>query len=262
MNDLLRGTMRFWIPLLGLSGVMIASESETTKRITETELRNAMNGASGANECESLDQIRVDHLEYHDFFKDGQEEAVVVASTCDTGTAGPDVHAVYKRDVDGRVVELPFRDPGKFPRGQGALPVFGNPNFDLAVEDGQLVAHWSDSSGRENPLVIWFKWDGGQFVEDHRKVEGPFSTSYDCAKATKELDSAICYTPGVAALDVQLGQVYFNVLQRLPPDKKQELRHEQREWLARREKKCEIYKRYVDCLTDLYTKRIAELKLQ
>jgi uncharacterized protein YecT (DUF1311 family) len=259
--------MRFWILLLGLSPVLIASHvdpliAEITKRITETEIKNAINRASGASECESLESIHIDHLEYHDFFRDGQQEAVVVASTCATGTAGPDVHAVFRRDVDGTVAELPFRDPGELPRAQGNLPVFGNPNFDLAVEDGQLVARWHDSSDREDPLTVWFKWDGGQFVEAHRKVEGPFPTSYDCGKATTELDRAICYAPGVAALDVQLGQVYVGALRRVPPGKKQELRSEQREWLLRREQQCDIYKRYVDCLIDLYTKRIAELKLR
>jgi uncharacterized protein YecT (DUF1311 family) len=64
----------------------------------------------------------------------------------------------------------------------------------------------------------------------------------------------------VAALDVQLGQAYRTVLKQLPPDKKPELQGQQREWLARREKECTIYKWWVDCLKDLYTKRIAELK--
>jgi uncharacterized protein YecT (DUF1311 family) len=95
---------------------------------------------------------------------------------------------------------------------------------------------------------------------DHMKVDGPFPTSYDCAKARKELDRAICYSPSVATLDVQLGQAYQTALQQLPPDKKHERQAQQREWLARREKECTIYKWWVDCLKALYTKRIAELK--
>lgn len=128
------------------------------------------------------------------------------------------------------------------------------------MENGELVARWRDSSDREAPLVVWYKWDGKKFALDRMKIDGPFPTSYDCAKATKELDRAICYSPSVAALDVQLGQVYRAVLKQLPPDKKQELQGQQREWLALREKECTIYKRWVDCLKDLYSKRIAELK--
>jgi hypothetical protein len=55
------------------------------------------------------------------------------------------------------------------------------------------------------------------------------------------------------------GQAYRARLQQLPPDKKRKLQGEQREWLARRAKECIIYKWWVDCLQELYTKRIAEL---
>ena len=264
--------MRFGIPLLSLTTILFGGlgvvrnvqPQESAKKITEAEIKGAINRQSDVDECESLDQIHIDHVEYHDFIGDGQKQAVVVASTCMTGTAGPDVHAVYKRDAEGKVVELPFLDE----RGDPPLAVgkswrswiFGNANYGLAVENGQLVARWSDTSDRESPVVVWYKWDGKKFVLDRMKVDGPFPTSYDCGKATKELDRAICYSPSVAALDVQLGQVYRAVQRQLPPHKKQELQSQQREWLARREKECVIYKWWVDCLTDLYTKRIAELK--
>jgi uncharacterized protein YecT (DUF1311 family) len=250
--------------LLGGYGIGLnAQQLEPPKKITEAEIKSAINSGSDVDACESLDQIYVDHLEYHDFIGDGQQEAVVIASTCMTGTAGPDIHAVYARAWDGRVVELPFdRAEGTpfFNRSGRKLPVFGNANYGLAVERGELVARWSDSSDRQAPLVVWYKWDGKKFFMDHMKVDGPFTTSYDCATATKELDRAICYSPGVAALDVQLGQAYRTALQQLPSDKKQELHAQQREWLARREKECTIYKWWVDCLKALYTKRIAELK--
>jgi len=263
--------MRYVLAVLGLASLLCcgrgaaqnAQPQEAFKKITELEIKTAINGGLDAEECESLERIHIDHLEFHDFFGDGQEEAVVVASTCMTGTAGPDVHAVYRRDADGKVVELPFRhaegDPF-FNSGGWKIPVFGNGNYGLRVENDELVARWWDTSGREAPLVIWYKWDGKEFVEERRKVEGPFATSYDCAKATKELDRAICYSPSVAALDAQLGQAYRSRLQQLSPEKKQELQTQQREWLVRREKECTIYKWWVDCLKDLYTKRIAELK--
>jgi uncharacterized protein YecT (DUF1311 family) len=246
----------------GYGAVLNIQQLEPTKKITEGELKAAINSQMDVDECESLDQINISHLEYHDFMGDGQEEAVVVADTCMTGTAGPDIHAVYKRDGDGKLVEVPFRhvesDPF-FNRNGWKVPVFGNANYGLAVENGEVVARWSDGSDRGAPLVVWYKWDGKNFVMDHMKVEGPFPTSYDCAKATKELDRAICYSPSVAALDVQLGRAYRTALQRLPADKKQKLQDQQREWLARREKDCIIYKWWVGCLQDLYSKRIAEL---
>jgi uncharacterized protein YecT (DUF1311 family) len=168
---------------------------------------------------------------------------------------------VYKRDADGKLVEVSLDqlDPVSGPNSV-KLPVFGNPNYGIAIENGQLVARWMDSSDRENPLIIWYKWEGDKFVVERMKVEGPFTTSYDCGKATKEMDRAICYSPTIAALDVQLAQAYRATTQQRAPDQRRALQEQQRQWLLEREKQCTIYKWWVDCLNDLYTKRIAELK--
>jgi uncharacterized protein YecT (DUF1311 family) len=247
---------------LNCSIVLIAcavasAQGNNAREITLAEIKQVINEYS---DCDSLDQIAIDHLEYFDLLGDGQKVAVVVASTCMTGTAGPDVHAVYARDQGGKIVEhsLDQLDPVK---GGSALniPVFGNPNYGIAVENGQLVARWMDSSERENPLVIWYKWNGKEFEMDRMKVEGPFKTSYDCGKATREMDRAICYSPKIAALDVQLGQAYRGAL-RQATDQNTAWQNAQREWLAQREKQCVIYKWWVDCLNEMYTKRIAELK--
>jgi uncharacterized protein YecT (DUF1311 family) len=232
-----------------------ASAQNSATKISEAEIKAVIDEGS---QCEKLDEIYVGHSEYFDFNGDGADEAVVVASTCNTGTAGPDIHAVYTRDVAGKIVELPLPHLEDPPQGQ-KLPVFGNPNYGFVVEQGQLVARWMDSSERKAPLVVWYKWDGKAFVVGHMKVEGPFPTSYDCAKASKEMDRAICYAPTVAPLDLELGKIYRARMRQLPPDKKQALQGEQRQWLAQREKQCVIYKWWVDCLKELYNKRIAEL---
>jgi uncharacterized protein YecT (DUF1311 family) len=241
-----------------------ARQSEPAKQITEIEIKRAINARSDVDECDSLDQIHIDHLEYYDFTGDGQQEAIVVASTCMTGTAGPDVHAVYSRHPDGTLGEFPLLnakgDPPWSDQENQPIPVFGNPNYTLTVDGGKLVVRWGDSSDRDQPLTVWYKWDGTKFIVDHAKLQGPFLTSYDCGKATKELDRAICYSPPVAALDAELGRIYRETLQKLRADQKQDFQKQQREWLARREKTCTIYKWWVDCLKDLYTKRIAELR--
>jgi len=227
--------------------------------ISQAEIKEVINETS---ECDSVNEINLDPIQYADLLADGKKEAVVVAATCMTGTAGPDIHAVYVRDAAGKVVELPFHhaegDPF-FNNDGPQLPVFGNRNYRFEIDHGQLMAKWGDSSDRNHPLTIWYKWDGKAFVVDHMKVEGPFKTSYHCTKATKELDRAICYSPSVAALDVQLNQVYRAALQQNAD--RAALQQQQREWLAQREKQCTIYKWWVDCLTEMYTRRIAELKL-
>lgn len=259
--------MRLGLPILcvtaffGGSVPAIPAQPEHARKITEAEIKTAINHKSGVYECASLDQIHIDHLEYFDFLGDGNQQAIVLASTCMTGTAGPDVHAVYARNAHGRLIELPFLDAkGAPPPPSKQIPVFGNPNYSLTVENGELVSQWIDASDRgDDPVVARYKWNGKRFVLDRMDVKGPYPTSYDCAKAARELDRAICYSPGVAALDLHLGLAYRRLMQQLPPERKQQLQSQQRDWLAQREKQCVIYKWWVDCLTDMYTKRIADL---
>ena len=231
------------------------------KQITRAEIIHAI--LTNSEECDREDQIDIWHLEYFDFLGNGQQQAVVDASTCLTGTAGPDIHAVYARNTAGRVVELPFqRVEGQefFSYKKWNLPVFGNPNYSLSVEKGALVARWLDSSDRAHPLTIWYKWNGKEFVINSRTQEGPFKTSYDCSKARKEIEQAICYSPAVAALDVELAAVYSSRLRQVSDPQKSSFKEQQRTWLAEREKKCTIYKWWVECLTDLYTRRIGQLR--
>ena len=240
--------------------VSTAAQQKSESKISEAELQIAIKDSS---DCDELKQIQIDHVEYFDFGRDGRQDAVVVASTCMTGTAGPDIHAVYTRDPGGKLVEMPFHDQyadPTFGHKGSHLPVFGNPNYGLSVEDGLLLASWMDGSDRQAPLMIWYKWSGKEFVVDHMKAEGPFTTSYDCAKAEKEIDRAICYSPSVAALDLKLGRLYRERLKQLSPDKKQQFQQQQRDWMGSRDKECVIYKWWVDCLTGAYQKRLAELK--
>ncbi|HEY2469042.1 MAG TPA: lysozyme inhibitor LprI family protein [Terracidiphilus sp.] len=245
--------------LIGAYATALAATQKPARKITENQIKAFINSRSKEYECSSLDQIQIDHLEYFDFMGDGNQEAIVVASTCMTGTAGPDIHAVYARNPEGKLIELPFLDASGDPPPSEQIPVFGNPNYELTVENGELVATWIDASDREDPVIARYKWEGKRFALDRMDVKGPYPTSYDCAKAARELDRAICYSPGVAALDLQLGEAYRRLLQRLPPDKKQQLQSQQRAWLAEREKQCVLYKWWVDCLTDMYSKRMVDL---
>src|SRR3954471_22966894 len=111
--------------------LLTARQAEPAKPITETEIKRAINARSDVDECDTLDQIHIDHLEYYDFTGDGQPEAIVVASTCMTGTAGPDVHAVYTRRPDGTLAELPLLNAKGDPpwseqeKDNEQIPVFG-----------------------------------------------------------------------------------------------------------------------------------------
>lgn len=236
-------------------------------RISADELVATLYKQSGCNDPQlhrdAAHTILIEHLEYYDFRGDGNEEAIVVASTCWTGTAGPDVHAVYARNAAGKLVELPILDQGpKSPFNQKTPPpLVGNRNYSLAVEEGQLTARWSDTSDREEPLVIWYNWNGSAFVIDYVKQSGPFKTSYDCTKATQEVELAICYSKAVSVLDTELDELYRDQMGRSSVEERAKLREQQRTWLVQRNK-CTIYKWWVECLSDLYSKRIAALRQQ
>jgi uncharacterized protein YecT (DUF1311 family) len=246
--------------LAALGAIFQTSLEQKTRKITAGEIVQTLWKQSECNAPESkldADQaISIQHLEYFDFDGDGQDEAIVVASTCMTGTAGPDVHAVFTRNPQGELVELPLPDVDK----KYFEVLFGNRNYDLTVRNGQLAAVFTDTSDREEPLLIRYRWNGREFIVDSVHASDRYKTSYDCTQARKESERAICYVKPLADLDRQLAQVYRARLAALPPDQKKALRNDQRKWPLMRDSKCTIYKWWVGCLTDLYTRRVAELK--
>ncbi len=244
--------MRILVILLCLSLIPCAP-AQKTKPIEKEELAKWINKL---NECPDDSPLYFYKLDYFDFKKDGSKQAIVVASTCMTGTAGPDIHSVFARDSDGELEELkiPDADPKTYDN------LFGNRNYDLSVENGLLVAAFGDDSDRDTPLIINYKWNGKEFAIASIQKTGVFPTSYDCAKATGEVERAICHVDSLAALDIELSDLYKLLLAKLAAPGRETLRQEQRQWLVTRDKRCAPYKFWVGCLTDFYQNRIAELK--
>lgn len=196
-------------------------------------------------------------LDHYDFKGDGYQEAIVVAATCETGTAGPDVHSVIARDDSGELVELKIPEPD----AKVYDNLFGNRNSDLSGENGLLVSTVEDDVGRATaPLVIKYKWNGKEFQIVSIQKTGVFKTSYDCVKAESEVEKAICHVKELADLDVQLSSLYKALSANLTAADRASLKTEQRAWIAKRDRECPIYKGWVECLTDSYQKRIEELK--
>jgi uncharacterized protein YecT (DUF1311 family) len=187
---------------------------------------------------------------------DGTPQLIVVASTCMTGTAGPDIHSVFSRSSDGELIELPITKP-KDPNFFGNL--FGNSNYDFTAENGLLVASYHDDIARDTPIVIKYKWNGKEFAVVSIHKTGVFPTSYDCSKAQSDVERAICHVDSLAALDRDLAAVYKSALARLSGPDREALRSEQRDWLVQRDKSS-LFKNWVPRLTALYQQRIAALK--
>jgi len=227
--------------------------AQNPRAISEAEISQWINHN---RDCPAGSQPYLWRLDYFDFKGDGNQEAIVVASSCTTGTAGPDVHSVLSRDSSGEIVELKIHevDPSTYDN------LFGNRNLDLSVEQGLLVATYGDDPKRELPLVIKYKWDGNEFGVVSIKKTGVFRTSYDCARAEGEVESAICHVKELAELDLQLSSLYRALLAKLAAAERTALRSEQRAWIAERDKDCAPDKGWVDCLTENYEKRMEQLK--
>jgi uncharacterized protein YecT (DUF1311 family) len=228
---------------------------QQSDKIDEDDLRQYL---AKDNDCQ-LEQIYLSVLEQVDFLNVGYPQAVVVAGTCMTGTAGPDVHSVFTRNAQGEITPLPMQEL-KLP------PVlFGNSNSTFRIAEGILVEVYGDTSDREDPLIVKYRWNSNSHIFEIIAIEAakPFPTSYDCDKAEKDGDGtalAICYVESLADLDIELAKLYKDYRNTLNGEEQKKLAAEQRAWLQQRNESCGIYKRWVDCLDEAYKKRIAELQ--
>jgi uncharacterized protein YecT (DUF1311 family) len=183
------------------------------------------------------------------------ELAIVTGSSCFTGTAGPDINGIYTMQENGQVKEIPL------PRIETPIPpLLGNQNWEFSWENDRLVEKHTDSSGRENPLLIRYQWKNGKFYVDSVEADPMHQTSYDCSKAKEEHEQVICYDPELAKLDIQLDAIYKKQLAKASPGQKGKLIKEQRQWITARNKKCTSPNWWIGCLEEQYTARISELE--
>lgn len=122
------------------------------------------------SDCDDSGQpAEINDLQYFDFDHDGRDELVVTASTCNTGTAGPDVHSVFFREPNGAFREFALPDVDR----KYYQPMIGNRNFDVSIVRGAIVATWHDRSNRPlPPLVITYVWNGIDFIP--RSIRSPY----------------------------------------------------------------------------------------
>jgi uncharacterized protein YecT (DUF1311 family) len=224
------------------------AHAQKSKPIEKEEIAKWINRME---ECPADQPPYFSQVDYYDFKGDGTQQAIVVASTCMTGTAGPDIHSVLSRNSDGELEEMKIAEVD--PKTYDGL--FGNSNYTLSVEKGLLVAAFTDGS---NTVTIKYKWNGKEFAVASIDKPGTHPTSFDCTKSLTEVEQNICHVESLAALDVQLNTLYKSLLTKLTGPERDALRDEQRKWLAARETTCN-YKGWHGCLTDYYQKRIDTL---
>jgi uncharacterized protein YecT (DUF1311 family) len=241
----------FAMILLQAALVFSATAQQRTPKISEDEIKKHVSNP----DCQG---VAINSLEYFDFAGTGHEDAVVVASTCATGTAGPDVHAVLRRQPDGSLVDVKIPEPTE--KQQSAL--FGSIFYTLGVKDKLLIETYHDESGRTDPLVIKCRWSAGdhafQIVE--AKTGPRYKTSFDCDKAKTGLENAICYSSTAASLDLALQQTYKAWLDDLDDKDSDILMKEQKEWLHKRDLICSDDRGIFYCLETMYRARMLELQ--
>jgi uncharacterized protein YecT (DUF1311 family) len=246
-----------------LIGVMISQSQPAPhpEKITQDEIvQFLLEKTNCKNPDVRLDSTRapiiIDHLEYFDLTGDGKEEAIVVAFSCLTGTAGWDIKTVFTRDAAGKLIELPL--PETNTRDLAGLQ--GNIGSNLGVKNGLLVSIVGDNTERPEPLTyaIEYRWTGKEFVISAIK-RSPYETSYDCTKANKRTERTICQVYDLAVLDLQLHDVYQARLRKLTPEQQKALQEEQRRWLTERNTQCD-FAWPDECLKELYHARIGQLR--
>lgn len=87
---------------------------------------------------------------------------------------------------------------------------------------------------------------------------GALAQSFDCAPYLRKgvvPESVICESPQLAALDVELAGIYESLMDRLPRSAANNLRNNQRSWLAARNS-CGFN---ANCLVGMYRSRIGVL---
>src|ERR1700730_10144296 len=87
------------IAVLLLTVHIAAFAQDLRAKISEDEIKHFVKNP----DCEG---VTIYSLEYFDGVGDGDDDAIVVASACTTGTSSPDVPSVLRRQPDGSVLDL------------------------------------------------------------------------------------------------------------------------------------------------------------
>lgn len=263
----------FLISLLGASGSPAASSSDL-RSFDWMAYFDAKFPECLEPSFERPTAVDLSKLDFHDFDRDGREEAILIGSTCHTGTAGDDIHAVYTSGPNGLPVELPLdeRDRGAAVRGEPLpteldgvmlrglpLPLIGNRNFDLFVEGDLLCAEHHDGSEAEPPLSRCFRFENGRFVLKELRYSPVYETGFDCRKARTDREILTCRSERLARLDLELNRIYLERIADLDASERELVIDEQLRWLHDIDN-WGCHKFCNDQLVDQYVDRIEELE--
>lgn len=138
----------------------------------ETLLKNILYKEETASDVCMADQkpIYINSVKYFDFDGDGKDEAIVRASSCFTGTAGPDINSVYKLLPSGQVIQLTVNDNNGMFNGKKIYDHSWK-DYGYDVKNNKLInirPIYKDSDGNCCPSggsrEITYEWNGKEFM--------------------------------------------------------------------------------------------------
>lgn len=179
------------------------------------------------------------------------EVFVVEAALGYDGMCRPSPYQIY---VFNRGIQVGTLSPkAMIARSDGAIVSFSERDSEhLEVE----MAHYTSDdplccpSSHEQLIVPLSQFGIGQTVTDARGVSASIlddgsnhvsersAPSFDCAKASNDVEHAICSSPELSEIDSEMGRAYGDLVRALDPSGRTELKSEQREWIIRRQHEC------------------------
>ena len=157
---------------LALSSVVLLCSTAYSKNqsssIRDFDFRKYLISRNGLTRegCGGLGEpIKGIKVAYADLLGDGNEEAIVEATTCAMGNGGADIVEVFRLDQTGNPVSLKI-DDSKFPLEDLYKGQFRTPR--LQASNGKLIRwftrHASGGSAvQETKRIITYKWNGDEF---------------------------------------------------------------------------------------------------
>jgi hypothetical protein len=86
-----------------------------------------------------------------------------------------------------------------------------------------------------------YRWTGNEYITGDtgaREVSLPIKPSFDCAKASTNVELLICHDGSLAELELKMAAAYKQALQRLPADRQSALRRDHAAWFRNYARTC------------------------
>ena len=109
---------------------------------------------------------------------------------------------------------------------------------EMSFSSGDLVLIVNDPDWRQGDccsrasIITRYRWAGNSFKSVGQPVHKPDPPSFDCAKASTQVELLICRDAGLSSLDSDLANAYRDALKNASADRKEVIRQQQAKWFA------------------------------